>query len=381
TQLRVRRFTPAISDLLELLPADVGRPLAHLAQKFSDGDLIADAATVLARLAPMEAEALSHSGRWYLRRTLAYRTEGNRIAGVVITFVDITARKRAEQAIEAAQARLQAVIEQMPTAVLMIEAPSGKFLLGNRLAATLFEPYPLPFVGQDWQTVHAAVRGRHADGRPFQRDEWPLARTLAGGETVVDEELEFTRTDGSRVVLSMSASPIRNAAGEMVAAVAAFWDVTERKRAEATLRDSEARFRMLVESAQDFAIFMLDERGLVVSWNQGAERVTGYSEADILGEPGAIVFTPEDRANGVPEEELRRAAESGRAVDERWHMRKDGTRFWASGVLTVARDGNGVPRGYVKVMRDQTERKETTHVCRMHCSQRVSYVRRQRAPT
>ena len=107
TQLKVRRFTPAINDLLELLPADIGRPLAHLAQKFSDGDLIADATEVLARLAPLEAEALSHSGRWYLRRTLPYRTEDNRIAGIVITFVDITARKHAEQSIAAGQARLQ----------------------------------------------------------------------------------------------------------------------------------------------------------------------------------------------------------------------------------------------------------------------------------
>lgn len=360
TQLNVRRFTPAISDLLALLPADIGRPLAHLAPKFADGDLIADAETVLARLAPMEAETLSHSGRWYLRRTLPYRTEDNRIAGVVITFVDITARKRAEQAIEAAQLRLQAVIEQMPAAVLMIEAPSGKVLLGNRLAATLFEqPWPLPFIGQEWSPIYAAVRGEHPDGSPFQRGEWPLSRALAGAETVIDEELEFTRTDGARVVLSMSASPIRNAAGEMVAAVAAFWDVTERKRAEAALRDSEARFRMLVESAQDFAIFMVDDQGRVMSWNQGAERVTGFAEADILGEPAALLFTPEDRANHAPEDELRRAAETGRALDERWHVRKDGTRFWASGVMTVARDVNGVFQGFVKVMRDQTERRET----------------------
>ena len=116
---------------------------------------------------------------------------------------------------------------------------------------------------------------------------------------------------------------------------------------------------MLLESAHDFAIFMLDEQGRIVSWNQGAARVTGYSEEDILGEPGALLFTPEDRANLVPEDEIRRAAASGRALDERWHMRKDGTRFWASGVLTVARDANGVPHGFVKVMRDQTERKET----------------------
>ena len=360
TQLQVRRFTPAISDLLELLPADIGRPLAHLAQKFSDGDLIADAGTVLARLAPRETEALSHSGRWYLRRTLPYRTDDNRIGGVVITFIDITARKQAEQALEAAQARLQAVVEQMPTAVLLVETPSGKLVLGNRLAATLFEqPYPLPFLGLDWSAIHVAVRGTHPDGRPFQRSDWPLARILASGETVMDEELQFTRTDGSRVVLLMSASPVRDASETMIAAVAAFWDITGRKRAEAALRESEARFRMLVESAQDFAIFMLDEEGRVVSWNQGAARVTGYSEEDILGKPGALLFTPEDRADLVPEDELRRASAAGRALDERWHIRKDGTRFWSSGVVTVAVDANGVPHGFVKVMRDQTERKQT----------------------
>lgn len=237
--------------------------------------------------------------------------------------------------------------------------PSGKFLLGNLRAATLFEqPYPLTFLGQDWSTIHAAVRGTHPDGRPFLRSEWPLARTVLSGDTILDQELQFTRTGGSQVVLSMSASPIRNVAGESVAAVAAFWDVTERKRAEASLRDSEARFRMLVESAHDFAIFMLDEEGRVVSWNQGAARVTGYSEEDILGKPVALLFTPEDRANRVPEEELRRAAASGRALDERWHMRRDGARFWASGAMTVARDANGRPHGFVKVMRDQTERKE-----------------------
>jgi PAS domain S-box-containing protein len=87
--------------------------------------------------------------------------------------------------------------------------------------------------------------------------------------------------------------------------------------------------------------------------------VTGHSEADILGHSASVLFTPEDRANRAPETELRRAAESGRALDERWHLRKDGTRFWSSGVLTVARDATGVPRGFVKVMRDHTERKET----------------------
>ena len=105
--------------------------------------------TVLAQLIPLESEARGHSGRWYLSRTLPYRTDDNRIDGIVVTFVEISARKRVEQAIQASQARLQAVIEQMPAAVLLVEAPGGKLLFANRLAATLFnQKFPLPFVGR-----------------------------------------------------------------------------------------------------------------------------------------------------------------------------------------------------------------------------------------
>ena len=357
-QLNVRRFTPAVSDLIELIPADIGRPLANFTQKFTGGDVIADAHRVLTKLVPLESEVHSHSDRWYVRRSLPYRTQDDRIAGVVITFVDITARKIAEQAIEVAQARLQAVIEQMPAAVLMVEASTGELLLANRHAAMLFnQPFPLPFIGHPWVSVYSALRGFHADGRPFETQEWPLARTLATGEVVLDEEFNFVRPDNSPATISMSASPLRNASGEMVAAVAAFWDNTERKVASEALRDSEEHFRMLVESAHDYAIFMLDPQGNVVSWNKGAERVTGFGEEEILGRPGAILFTPEDRAAGAPEHEMREAAHSTHALDERWHLRKDGTRFWASGVMTAARDAQGKLRGFVKIMRDQTDRK------------------------
>ena len=358
SQLNVRRFTPAISDLLELIPSDIGRPLAHLAQKFTDGNLIADATQVIASLVPLEAEAHSHSDRWYLRRTLPYRTEDDHIAGIVITFVDITARKRAEQAITGTQARLQAVVEQMPAAVLMAEVLSGKLLLANRQAAALFnQPFPLPLIGHDWSAALAGLHGVHEDGGPYHPHQWPLARALDKGEVVLDEEVTLARPDGVRSVVSMNASPIRNGAGEVVAAVAAFWDVTARKRAQEALRESEEHFRMLVESAHDYAIFMLDLKGCVVSWNRGAERVTGFPEKDILGQPGAILFTAEDRTAGIPELEMRRTAETGQALDERWHLRKDGTRFWASGAMTIAQDSNGARMGFVKIMRDQTERK------------------------
>ncbi len=490
-QLHVRRYTPAISDLLTLIPTDIGRPLAHLAQKFSDGDLIADAGQVLARLVPLESEVLSLTGRWYLRRTLPYRTEDNRIDGVVITFIDISARKHAEQAIAGAQARLAAVIEQMPAAMLVVDAPAGTLALANRQAAALFnQPFPLPLVGHNWAASYSAFRGLHSDGRLYEPQEWPLARALAAGETVHDEELDFVRADGSRGTVSMSTSLVRNPAGETVAVVAAFFEITERNRVELALRDSERRlhdliealpaavyttdpggritmfnqaavefsgrtpqigadawsvmwklyrpdgtplrhdqcpmaialkegrpirgveevaerpdgtridfipyptplfddagnligavnmlvditerkraeqargsseerFRLLVESAHEFALITLDREARITSWNHGAERVTGYSEQEALGQSAAILFTPEDRAASIPEAELRQASDTGSAIDERWYLRKDGSRFWTSGVLTAARDEDGLLQGFVKIMRDQTERKAT----------------------
>jgi two-component system CheB/CheR fusion protein len=359
-QLRVRRFTPAINDLLTLIPADIGRPLADFAQKFSNGQLIEDARRVLQKLVPLESEAHSQSGRWYLRRTLPFRTDDNRIAGVVITFIDISARKNAEQSIAAAQERLKAVIEQMPAAVLMAEAPTGTLLFANHQAATLFnQPYPLPFIGHSWVASYAAFRGLHADGRLYEPQEWPLARALQRAEMVRDEEFAFVRPDGSQGTVSMSTSAVRNPAGEMVAVVAAFWDISQRKRTEQALRASEEHFRLLVENARDFAIFLMDAKGRVSSWNQGAERVTGFSEQEILGQPVAILFTAEDRAAGAPEKELRRAADTGSSPDERWHLRRDGTRFWASGVLSAAREPDGTLRGFVKIMRDETDRRAT----------------------
>ena len=120
---------------------------------------------------------------------------------------------------------------------------------------------------------------------------------------------------------------------------------------------SRSGSELLVESAKDFAIFYVDTKGRVITWNSGAERILGWSEAEIVGQPGAVLFTPEDRAALVPEEELRQAEETGRATDERWHVRKDGTRFWASGVMAAVPGASGQPDGFVKIMRDETDRK------------------------
>jgi len=131
-------------------------------------------------------------------------------------------------------------------------------------------------------------------------------------------------------------------------------EVIERARSEEVLRENQERLRLVVENARDYAIFSADLTRRVTSWNAGAERLLGFTEAEILGQSADVIFTPEDRAAGVPEDETRTALAEGRASDERWHLRKDGSRFWGNGVMTAMRDPSGAAVGLVKIFRDET---------------------------
>jgi PAS domain S-box-containing protein len=123
----------------------------------------------------------------------------------------------------------------------------------------------------------------------------------------------------------------------------------------ATLAVSEARYRLAVESAKDYAIFTLDLAGRITGWNTGAENLLGWSEDEALGSPVNLIFTPEDNAEAIAEEEMRLAVTEGRADDNRWHLRKDGSRFWANGLMMPMRDDAGGLTGFLKILRDLTE--------------------------
>jgi PAS domain S-box-containing protein len=177
---------------------------------------------------------------------------------------------------------------------------------------------------------------------------------LAHGEEVLSFENRYRCKDGSYRWLLWSARPLPGE--ELIYGSAR--DMTDRKQIEEKLRQSEERTRLMVESAKDYAIFMLDPAGRVATWNAGAERIMGYHADEIIGQHFSRFYPPEKIAEGFADKELKEAASRGRFEDESWRVRKDGSRFWANVILTVVRNPQGELLGFVKLSRDVTARRE-----------------------
>lgn len=148
-------------------------------------------------------------------------------------------------------------------------------------------------------------------------------------------------------------------------------EIEERRRAERISLETEERFRLLVAAARDYAIILLDPDEAVASWNEGAKRILGFGEQEAVGMPISRLYTLEDQACGAPQDELAKARETGSALEERWYVRKDDTRFWASGHTVVLRNAEGLLRGYAKIMRDLTEWKLTEEELESRVQQRT----------
>jgi PAS domain S-box-containing protein len=166
------------------------------------------------------------------------------------------------------------------------------------------------------------------------------------------------RKDGTRFWASVVIDPIRNDAGRLVGFAKVTRDITERKLAQEALRESEERFRLLVQGVTDYAIYMLSPTGTITNWNSGAQRIKGYTHDEVVGSHFSRFYTEEDRGNDVPASALATAAREGRFEREGWRVRKDGSTFWAHVVIDVIRDEQGELIGFAKITRDITERKK-----------------------
>jgi PAS domain S-box-containing protein len=166
------------------------------------------------------------------------------------------------------------------------------------------------------------------------------------------------RKDGTRFWAEVVIDPIRTESGELIGFAKITHDVSDRKAAEETLRQSQEQFRLLVQGVTDYAIYMLDPMGRVSSWNVGAQRIKGYLAGEIIGEHFSRFYTSEDRTRGDPQKALETARAEGRFEKEGWRVRKDGTRFWANVVIDAIRSEDGTLIGFAKVTRDITLQRE-----------------------
>jgi PAS domain S-box-containing protein len=233
-------------------------------------------------------------------------------------------------------------------AVFLLDA-SGRVVTWNA-GAELIKGYTRDeIVGRHFSCFYPA-EARDA-GRPD--DELRIAAQLGH----VEDEGWRLRKDGSRFWANVVITALFDDRKQVRGFLKITRDLTERRQAEDQLRVSEERFRLLVESVEDYAIFMLDPEGHIVSWNVGAHRIKGYAASEILGQHFSTFYPPEEVAIGKPAALLRTALATGQVEDEGWRVRKDGTRFWANVVITAVHDAEGRLRGFAKVTRDLTQRR------------------------
>ncbi len=206
----------------------------------------------------------------------------------------------------------------------------------------------------------AQILGQHFSRffTPEDRAAGKPQRALETARSVgrYEEEGWRMRRDGTRFWALAVLDTIYEADGSVVGFAKITRDLTDRRAVMEALRESEQRFRLLVEGVVDYSLFMIDRQGTVQNWNPGAERTKGYSAEEIVGRNFSVFYTEEDRAAGLPAKALQIAAETGRYESEGWRVRKGGTRFWASVVIDRILDAHGNTIGFAKITRDITER-------------------------
>jgi PAS domain S-box-containing protein len=255
-------------------------------------------------------------------------------------------REKLLEELSAQHQKLTEVLRHMPAGVMIAEAPSGKLIMGNGQVAQIWRHEFLPSTSVEG---YRAYKGFHPDGRPYEPQEWPLARSITAGEVVTNEEIEILRGDGTRGALISNSAPIRDGGGRIVAGVVSFFDITERKQVEIRLREQAE----MLDLAHD-AIFAWELDGAISYWNCAAEEIYGYAREEAVGRVSHELLET-NAAEGI-DAFLDSVRLSGRWMGELRRRTKDGREIVVESRMTLAKR-NG-QRLVLETNRDITERKQ-----------------------
>ncbi|WP_115527565.1 MULTISPECIES: hybrid sensor histidine kinase/response regulator [Xanthomonas] len=285
---------------------------------------------------------------WTFSFSPIYLDDGS-IGGAFCVTNEVTARKLAQARLADEHERLIRLFEQAPMFMAFLSGPQHRVEFANPCYSRLVGHRDV--IGRP---LAEALPDALEQGHLRHLDEVYRSGRAHTANALVYDVQAVPGGPTERHLLDLVYQPIAGADGTVSGIFVQGLDITDRISLERAVREAEVRNRQILDSVMDYAIIATDMRGEVTSWNEGARRILGWSEAEMLGQSLERMFTPEDVANRQLLIEAAAALESGSGMDERWHMRKSGERFWANGSLMVLREETGVAIGFVKVLRDRT---------------------------
>ncbi len=284
------------------------------------------------------------------------REPGGQLRGFGVVVRDLTDRRAAQEQLRHADERWHHLVDAVVDYAIFMLDSEGRVATWNVGASRVKGYAPQEIIGRHFSVFYTPED--RAAGKPER------ILDIVRNEGRYEDESWRLRQDGTRFWANVIITALRDTEGELFGFAKVTRDLSARRHVEEALRSSEERFRLLVENVAEYAIYMLDPRGRITTWNFGAERMKGYAAHEILGHSFERFFPAEDVANAKPERELAAARELGRFEDEGWRVRKDGSRFWANAVLTALYAPNGALIGFAKITRDLTGRREAEAAAR-----------------
>ncbi|MGZ3851359.1 MAG: PAS domain S-box protein [Flavisolibacter sp.] len=293
---------------------------------------------------------------WAEASLAPFYDEQKKLAGYTYILRDISEKKQWEIELRQSEERFRLTVEGVRDYAIFMLDTTGNIMSWNEGAERIKGYSANEIIGKHFSTFYTS------EDLEDKKPERELRIALETGK--YEEEGWRVRKNGSVFWANVVITALYNEQNKHIGFSKVTRDLTEKKMHEESLKQSEERYRSLVEQVTDYGIFMLDEKGRIISWNEGARRIKGYEQRDIIGKYFSIFYPEEDILNGKPAYELKVAKAEGKYEEEGWRIKKDGTLFWASVVITAIYNSKGIHIGFSKVTRDLTERKEAEKALR-----------------